>query len=229
MKLFVGYKNDIWEVLAFRGKRFLCNRSTRLWLCKCFCGKEVVRKSQEIMSGRAKSCGCYKQDRPGNKYKHDYHTTHGFSKGKKHPLYINWLGMKQRCFNDKHASYKNYGGKGVTICKEWLDPSVFIKWALDNKWKLGMSVDRTDNSGNYEPSNCTIMTKSENSRKVAIENPGLHVGSNHRYSKINESIVGKIKILLSDGKMGTEIAKEFNISKAIVYGIKWKMTWKHVI
>jgi hypothetical protein len=229
MKMYVGYKNDIWEVLAFHGRDFSRKRQPLLWLCRCFCGKEVIRQSQEISSGIAKSCGCYIQSRPGNKYKHDYHTTHGFAKGVKHPLYVNWMGMKQRCSNSKHIGYKHYGLKGITICDQWKNDFVsFMNWCVSNGWVKGLSIDRIDSNKGYCPENCRIVSLSENSKNMNIANPLLHVGSNHKDAKINESIVIEIRNLLSNGVMGSDIANRFNISRSIVYNIKHNRNWRHV-
>ena len=73
--------------------------------------------------------------------------------------------MKERCYDEKNKAYKNYGGRGITICQEWLDDrEKFIKWALENGYQEHLSIDRTNNDGNYEPSNCRWVTISENNQ-----------------------------------------------------------------
>lgn len=68
--------------------------------------------------------------------------------------------MKSRCYNRNNSFYKNYGGRGITICEEWLGhPDVFIKWALNNGWKPGLTIDRIDVNDIYKPSNCRWVTK----------------------------------------------------------------------
>ena len=232
MKMFVGFKNDIWEVLAFNGMDLSYGRSTKSWLCRCFCGREVILTSQRITNKYAKSCGCYVFSRVGNKTNHESKIVHGLS-GKyadkdKRQLYRNWNTMNQRCYNSNNISYKNYGAVGISICEEWRNPSTFIEWALSNGWKSGMSIDRTNSKGNYDPSNCTIMTKEENSRKVRIDNPLLHRGSNNKGARVNELIVSRIRELLSQDVMSCEIAKMFNIARSTVWAIKANRTWKHV-
>ena len=70
-------------------------------------------------------------------------------------LYKVWCGIKQRCFNPHSNRYKNYGGRGISICDEWKNSfETFCKWALENGYKEGLSIDRIDHEKNYEPSNC---------------------------------------------------------------------------
>lgn len=71
-------------------------------------------------------------------------------------------GMKQRCYNVKHNNYKRYGGRGIKVCDEWLnDSQAFIDWALNNGYADDLTIDRIDNDGNYEPSNCRWITVKE--------------------------------------------------------------------
>ena len=85
--------------------------------------------------------------------------------------------MKARCYNNKNKDYKYYGGKGIKVCKEWKENSnLFIKWSLENGYKEGLTIDRIDGSGNYEPSNCRWATweQQENNRcnNIIIEYNG---------------------------------------------------------
>lgn len=73
--------------------------------------------------------------------------------------------MRDRCFNPRNKSYKNYGGRGITVCDEWLnDPNSFVDWALEHGYKPNLSIDRIDNDGDYEPNNCRWVTLSENNQ-----------------------------------------------------------------
>lgn len=77
---------------------------------------------------------------------------HGMSK---HPLHYTWSHMKSRCSCPTHQAYKNYGGRGIGVCDEWQDSfETFMEWALSNGWERGLTLDRIDNDGDYEPDNC---------------------------------------------------------------------------
>ena len=79
-------------------------------------------------------------------------------------LYNLWRTMIHRCENDKRAKYKDYGARGICVCEEWHDVNTFMEWAFKNGYKEGLQLDRIDNDGNYEPSNCRWVTPKENSR-----------------------------------------------------------------
>lgn len=87
-------------------------------------------------------------------------------------LYNIFRNMKQRCYNPKTINYKNYGGKGITICEEWLDEKTgfinFYNWSVKNGYNENLTIDRINVNGNYEPNNCQWITKSENSGKDKI-------------------------------------------------------------
>ncbi|MBO0438948.1 hypothetical protein [Candidatus Enterococcus ikei] len=118
------------------------------WLCLCECGKEKSIRSDHLNNGLIKSCGCLEIESriQGNNHKH------GSSKQR---LYRIWSGMKKRCFNKKCLAFRNYGGRGITVCDEWKNDYVnFENWALANGYDSDLSIDRINVDGNYEPSNC---------------------------------------------------------------------------
>lgn len=86
----------------------------------------------------------------------------------KHILRQKLCDMKNRCYNSENKHYKDYGGRGITVCDEWMDKKEgyanFQKWALENGWKESLSIDRIDVNGNYKPSNCRFVTLKENAR-----------------------------------------------------------------
>lgn len=85
-------------------------------------------------------------------------TTHGLCY---HPLYTVHQSMIRRCYSPKFINYYNYGGRGITVCDEWKDFLNFYKWAITNGYEKGLSIDRVNNNGNYEPSNCKWSTSYE--------------------------------------------------------------------
>lgn len=128
--------------------------STR-WLCKCECGNEVVVQTNKLLSGETVSCGCYHREKV---------TKHGLEGTR---IYHIWTGMIYRCYNEKHPRYKNYGGRGITVCDEWRDDiKAFQEWAEANGYQEELTIDRIDNNGNYEPDNCQWITLMENTKKA---------------------------------------------------------------
>jgi hypothetical protein len=129
---------------------------SRRVMCRCQCGEIVVRDLQKLFSGNTLSCGCLKRDRNRSSF-----TTHGLTN---HRLYRVWRGMRGRCLNKNDLAYKNYGGRGITISKEWIDFDNFYDWALRNGYQQGFTIERINNDGNYEPNNCTWILRKNQSK-----------------------------------------------------------------
>lgn len=145
------------------------------YLCKCDCNKEVEVKGVYLTTGQVRSCGCLVHDTSReNALKRNKGNKFGEKHGKSHTrLYKIWKGMKRRCYSKTCETYKNYGGKGIEVCKEWKDNfENFYSWAMDNGYndqvKRGeCTIERKDYNGNYEPNNCewkTIQEQQSNKR-----------------------------------------------------------------
>lgn len=103
-----------------------------------------------------------KPKRQGN-YCHRGRITHGLYATNKR-LFSIWQSMKSRCENPNRVKYKDYGGRGIKVCAEWMNAENFVRWALQNGYAEGLQLDRIDNDGNYCPENCRFVTPKENSR-----------------------------------------------------------------
>ena len=124
------------------------------WKCKCDCGNETLVAGDKLRSGRTKSCGCIQQAHR----KEGFHKSHGMTDTR---LYYEWCNMKSRCNNLKNIMYKNYGGRGIKVCDEWLDFETYMEWALSHGYTDNLTIERVDVNGNYEPSNCKWITNKE--------------------------------------------------------------------
>lgn len=131
------------------------------WECQCDCGSIRLVLGKNLLNGKSTSCGCFTIERT-----RETHTTHGMSSNKsKHPVYQSYLGIKKRCFVRSDESFKDYGGRGITVCERWLDANNFIQDMLPS-WRPGLSIDRIDVNGNYEPGNCRWATPKQQARNT---------------------------------------------------------------
>lgn len=118
-----------------------------MWECLCDCGNTTYVSTNYLTSGRIRSCGCFRKDQISER-----NTTHN----QRHTrLYEVWKNIKCRCYNPNNKAYKNYGGRGIAMFDEWHNNyQAFYDWSISNGYSLGLTIDRIDVNGNYEPTNC---------------------------------------------------------------------------
>lgn len=131
------------------------NHRNSYWLCQCSCGKQLTVLKSNLTGGKTLSCGCFRSEQNS--------LNNQLCKDKERVcLYQKWANMKKRCYDSKNPGYKNYGGRGIKICDEWKDNfDLFLNWAKNNGYKLGLTIDRINVNGNYEPGNCRFISIKE--------------------------------------------------------------------
>ena len=131
-----------------------------MWLCRCDCGNQKVVAGRSLVGGCSKSCGCLQKELASKRA-----SKHG---GFGTRLYNVWDSMRQRCNNHNDTAYHNYGGRGISVCPEWDEFSVFRQWALESGYKEEAkqgecTLDRKDVNKNYSPDNCKWVSMKEQS------------------------------------------------------------------
>jgi len=137
----------------------LPNARVTNWECLCDCGGSTNTQRPNLISGHTKSCGCIALELIKN---NKYGVTHNQSRTR---LYSIWQSMKQRCYDENVQEYHYYGGRGITICDEWLKGfKGFYKWSTENGYTKNLTIDRINNYKGYSPNNCRWLTIKEQNR-----------------------------------------------------------------
>jgi len=142
-----------WTVLSWAGSK---GTAGQLWLCRCSCGTERIVIGSSLKKGVSKSCGCTSKD---------WCRTHMMGRT---PEYYAWAAMLQRCYNPNNNYYKRYGARGISVCERWRNSFSDFYSDMGAKPSELLSIDRINNDGNYEPSNCRWATQKEQTRNRSV-------------------------------------------------------------
>lgn len=173
------------------------------WLCLCDCGNEKIINGNSLRKKDAtKSCGCLAKELTVQRsIKHNKSNER---------IYRTWINMKQRCYNTQSHNYEEYGGRGIEICKEWMDDNNgfinFYSWAVENGYNNTLEIDRINVNGNYEPNNCRWITNLKQQRNkqdtIIINVDGKEIPLLDYLESINRlNDYGMIKTRITKGKM----------------------------
>ena len=164
-------------------------------VCRCECGNIKVARATNVFYGGTRSCGCLSKE--GN------NLIHGDGrKGNRKRLYTIWKSMRERCTAPNQNRYKNYGGKGIKVCSDWDDYSVFKDWALNNGYSDDLSIDRIDVNGDYCPENCRWATTKEQANNTTANHRITIDGITHTMSEWSEISGIKISTIFARLKYG---------------------------
>ncbi len=182
-----------------------CER--KKWVCRCDCGTERAVQPSCLRSGSSQSCGCLHREVVSELAK-TMRLKHGASRGDGTRAYTSWLLITQRCTNKNNKKYKDYGGRGITVCERWTGPDGFATFLSDmGEPPPGMTIDRKENNGGYSPENCRWATAKQQSR--------------NRRSNIMVTMNGMTKTLI-------EWCEEFGVKYKLVHnrvrGLGWDVS-----
>ncbi|MBG9504002.1 hypothetical protein ABE47_31500 [Bacillus thuringiensis] len=138
-------------------RRDTSSNKTFLWVCQCDCGKEKIVRSYDLRDEKVKSCGCLHAEKVKTNTR-----THGKSNTL---IYKIWCSMKARCYRKTCKDFHDYGGRGIIMCDYWRNNFMsFYEWSMTNGYEEGLSIDRINNDGIYEPLNCRWVTQAKQAR-----------------------------------------------------------------
>lgn len=179
-----------------------------MWLCKCDCGKIISVRSHALRGGHTQSCGCLVAE--------NHQVIHGLSHSRICRIF---RAMKQRCYNPKANAYKDYGGRGITICDAWLDSfPAFYEWASTHGYQDNLSIDRIDVNGPYSPENCRWVnqqTQCANKREtIRLEHNG-EIHTIEEWAAITGLAAGTIRTRIYTRKWDVDKALSTPISESM--------------
>ena len=161
-----------------------------MWVCKCECKNITIVRPENLRSGRTQSCGCLHSEQLSNR-----NIKHGKSNTR---LYTIWESMKSRCLYKSHARFKDYGGRGITVCNEWIhDFQTFYDWSMANGYAENLTIDRINNDKGYSPDNCRWVTIKEQENNKRSNHKITYKGETHNIKEwadileINHRVIRK--------------------------------------
>lgn len=201
-------------VKEHEGPRYGTRRGPR-WDCLCDCGNTAVVHGIELRRGETRSCGCLHSEIVSNLGRKS--AKHGGYQDRLHGV---WTGMLSRCNNRNAPPYKNYGGRGISVCEEWKSYSNFKKWAYkngyDEKAERGVcTIDRIDVNGDYEPKNCRFISAHEQCFNMRTNNRITALGQTHCIAKWAEKIgvtPGAIQRVIRNGHINPTKYIEYKLA-----------------
>lgn len=175
-------------------------------LFKCpYCGNVI--ETDRSSGKNQQSCGCMTKKLISNKTtKHGWYGTR---------LYKIWAMMRERCNKKYNKSWNRYGGRGISVCKQWDNFINFKDWALENGYNKDLQIDRIDSDGNYSPYNCRWVPQIVNAR-------------NKKGLRLNIEIVRAIRLAKGEGVSPSEIQHDFNLPERYVYKIINNEIWRDI-
>lgn len=158
------------------------NNGHTMYRVRCDCGTEKIVIGDNLTHGKTSSCGCLRKEMCSSRAgEANYFYKHGGTRRER--LYRIWLNMKNRCLNPNNHAFFDYGGRGITICDEWLhDYAAFRDWALNNGYSDVLTIDRINNDAGYSPDNCRWATP-----KQQANNRRPRKRIQHKEKALNES------------------------------------------
>ena len=205
----VGIEVNYFKVLSFHHKKQRIKKNGTkdsfryYYLCECRCGTLKIIERSHLQRGDIYSCGCTR-----NKKLSTECFKHGFSGDR---LYGIWNNMKNRCNNPNIKKYETYGGRGISVCKDWENSFLnFYIWSMNNGYNKDLTIDRIDVNGNYEPNNCRWVTNKEQARNTRRNRVLTYNNETHCVSEWAEIKNIKPSTLLRRLDLGWSIEKALN-------------------